>query len=408
MTDTLTSTAAMLLIQDGPFSYEVPLDAAVLTVGRAMDNGLVLRSRVVSAYHARIEPAGSGHIITDMGSTNGLLYHGQPLHGPYTLYDGDVVRIGDMASGSFVSLTYRNVQAIRAQHRQHYPLDAPTITIGRGADCTIRLDSLQLSRHHARIEQLYDGQHVLHDTGSANSTFVNGLRVSKQRLHAGDVIQVGPFRLTYNGDRLSQSTGDGLLVLAADEVGYQAGEHTILHPLSLIAEPGELVAVVGGSGAGKSTLLRLLTGELVPTDGRVLCNGIAQAPAPGTAGYVPQHPLLHTTLPVAEALTYTARLRLPNDTPPGEIAQRIAAVLAEVGLSDQHQQIIGQLSGGQRKRVDIAAELLAQPALLVLDEPTSGLDPGLEKQMMYLLRRIADSGACGAADHPRHRKPEPV
>ncbi|MCA9056732.1 MAG: ABC transporter ATP-binding protein, partial [Planctomycetaceae bacterium] len=112
----------------------------------------------------------------------------------------------------------------------------------------------------------------------------------------------------------------------------------------------------------------------------------------GVLGYVPQDDILHRGLRVGEALIYTALLRLPDDTRSTEIAARIARVLADVEMMEHRQQRIDELSGGQRKRVSIASELIADPSLFFLDEPTSGLDPGLEKKMMYTLRYLADSG----------------
>ncbi|PJF23746.1 MAG: ABC transporter ATP-binding protein, partial [Phototrophicales bacterium] len=107
---------------------------------------------------------------------------------------------------------------------------------------------------------------------------------------------------------------------------------------------------------------------------------------------VPQDDILHRSLPVERALGYAAELRLPADTAPVEIRQRIDRVLEDVEMTPHREKPIENLSGGQRKRVSIGAELLADPSLFFLDEPTSGLDPGLEKKMMYTLRRLADSG----------------
>ncbi|RMD74768.1 MAG: ATP-binding cassette domain-containing protein, partial [Chloroflexi bacterium] len=109
-------------------------------------------------------------------------------------------------------------------------------------------------------------------------------------------------------------------------------------------------------------------------------------------GYVPQDDILHRQLSVQRALEYAARLRLPVDTSDQEVATRIERVLDDVEMTPHRDKPIETLSGGQRKRVSIGAELLADPSLFFLDEPTSGLDPGLEKKMMYTLRRLADSG----------------
>jgi ABC-type multidrug transport system ATPase subunit len=111
-------------------------------------------------------------------------------------------------------------------------------------------------------------------------------------------------------------------------------------------------------------------------------------------GYVPQTDILHTALTVEKALDYAALLRLPPDTSPEERKKRISEVLETVNMNSDTilSTRIKNLSGGQRKRISIAAELLADPKLLYLDEPTSGLDPGLEKKMMHTLRHMADQG----------------
>ncbi|MBT7189173.1 MAG: ABC transporter permease, partial [Anaerolineae bacterium] len=111
-------------------------------------------------------------------------------------------------------------------------------------------------------------------------------------------------------------------------------------------------------------------------------------------GYVPQNDILHMSLTVEKALDYTARLRLPASIDAEERKKRIATVLDTVSMNTEtiRKTRIGNLSGGQRKRVSIAAELLADPKLIYLDEATSGLDPGLEKKMMHTLRRMADEG----------------
>jgi ABC-type multidrug transport system ATPase subunit len=170
----------------------------------------------------------------------------------------------------------------------------------------------------------------------------------------------------------------------------------LLAPTTLSIEPCEFVAIVGASGAGKSTLMTALCGFARATAGRIAVNGddlYAGYDAYRTViGFVPQDDILHRALPVRRALHHAARLRLPADTSPAELAARVDAVLAAVDMTDHADQRIDRLSGGQRKRVSIACELLADPVLLFLDEPTSGLDPGLERKLMYTLRRLADAG----------------
>lgn len=395
-----------LLIQDEGENREVLLSTRGLRLGRAPDNDIVMKSRFVSAHHARIEPEGRAHRIVDIGSTNGLLSEGRrlPPNSPLTLADGDVIRIGDPATGNFVTLTYRNPRARRAaqaaQVARSYPLDPndPQITIGRdGAE--VVLDNPQVSRQHAVIETS-GAQRTLRDVGSTNGTFVNGRRITQHTLRPGDVIQIGAFKLVYDGDSLDEYDQRGALRIDARNLARAVsnGSQTrvILKDVSLSIAPREFVAIVGGSGTGKSTLLKALAGYVPAPKGQVFINGdnlYRNFDAyRAVLGYVPQDDIIHRTLPVGRALGYAAQLRLSEDMAEGEVRRRIDQVLEDVEMTPHRSTLVENLSGGQRKRVSIGAELLADPSLFFLDEPTSGLDPGLEKKMMYTLRRLADSG----------------
>ncbi len=400
----IAAGSAVLHISEPGVERDVVLGAQPVTLGRAPDNDLVLQSRFVSGRHARIEPVGQGHRIVDVGSRNGLLFAGQRIT-ERVLADGDVIRIGDPATGNFVSLTYRNAalataEALRAVPTQ-FPLDPndPEITIGR-VGCDIILDNPQVSRFHAQLDRTPSGV-VLRDMGSTNGTFVNGQRVTAPvALKAGDVIQIGAFKLVYNVTSLDRYDQQGALRIDARNlsrvVTRNGVQRVILNDVSLSIAPREFVAIVGGSGTGKSTLMKALCGYAPAEQGQVLVNGDDFyrnfAAYQAVLGYVPQDDILHRVLPVQRALEYAARLRLPADTADSEVKARIERVLDDVEMAPHRDKPIEALSGGQRKRVSIGAELLADPSLFFLDEPTSGLDPGLEKKMMYTLRRLADSG----------------
>ena len=169
---------------------------------------------------------------------------------------------------------------------------------------------------------------------------------------------------------------DGITV----EVLQRGKPQRLLDPISLTVFPSELVALMGLAGAGKTTMMRALNGCTRPTSGRVLFNGedlyANQDQLRHQVGYVPQDDILHPQLTVREALFYTARLRTDLTNP--EIDERINAVLTGLGIDDIGDRLIGSperkvISGGQRKRVNIAMELLSDPSVLFLDEPTSGL-----------------------------------
>ena len=178
--------------------------------------------------------------------------------------------------------------------------------------------------------------------------------------------------------------------LRVQNVGVSAGGTRILRQVELTLHPGEMCALIGPSGAGKSTLIKVLLGLRDPDEGSVTM-GSRPVSEVGPAGYVPQDDALHRGLTVRRELNYAAELRMPG-TSAEERESRVGEVLDQVGLADRSDVRIRRLSGGQRKRVSVALELLTSPPLLVLDEPTSGLDPGLEARTMTLLSEVADTG----------------
>lgn len=180
--------------------------------------------------------------------------------------------------------------------------------------------------------------------------------------------------------------------LEAHAIEVKAGATTLLEPTSLTLWPGELVAIIGPSGSGKSTLLKTLGGIRPASGGTVLVGGEEVGLRQADVGYVPQDDTLHHLLSIREALTFAARLRLPEGHSDEEREAAIGGVLEQVGLGDIPDRRIGNLSGGQRKRAAVALELISDPELLLLDEPTTGLDPGLERRLMELTRRLADGG----------------
>jgi ABC-type multidrug transport system ATPase subunit len=170
----------------------------------------------------------------------------------------------------------------------------------------------------------------------------------------------------------------------------------LLHNVSFSARTGTLTAIVGPSGAGKSTLAKLIGGTVRPTMGAVTLDGHdihAQFSSLRTRiGMVPQDDLVHRQLTVEQALNYAALWRLPPDSTKDDRRRAVARVLYELDLTEHAQTRVDNLSGGQRKRASVAMELLTETSLLILDEPTTGLDPALDRQVMTMLRQLADAG----------------
>jgi ABC-type multidrug transport system ATPase subunit/pSer/pThr/pTyr-binding forkhead associated (FHA) protein len=279
-------------------------------------------------------------------------------------------------------------------------MQAGVISIGRTPDNKIVVPHPQVSSRHAQIVT-QGGQIFLEDLRSANGTYVRGQRIlpgAKVPVQNGEKVYIGPMPLvihiagqqvnvvvedqaSWAGKPLYEIEGWDLFLEVPDRDNKGAMK-TLLDHVSFKALPGDMIALMGPSGAGKTTLLLTLNGYLPPTSGQVRINGedlysIYDA-LRGSIGYVPQDDLVHPELTVFEAVKYSAKFRLPPDYSDQEIDARVEQTLRDLGLEGVRNLQIGKpekkvLSGGQRKRVNIALELVTDPVILFLDEPTSGL-----------------------------------
>ncbi|KAL2461816.1 ABC transporter G family member 11 [Abeliophyllum distichum] len=199
------------------------------------------------------------------------------------------------------------------------------------------------------------------------------------------------------GDVSARLTWKDLTVM----VTLSNGEtQNVLEGLSGYAEPGSFTALMGPSGSGKSTLLDALSGRLATNaflSGTILLNGRKAKLSFGTAAYVTQDDNLIGTLTVRETISYSARLRLPDRMPWSEKRTLVESTIIEMGLQDCADTVIGNwhlrgISGGEKRRVSIAVEILMRPRLLFLDEPTSGLDSASAFFVTQTLRGLSRDG----------------
>ncbi|MFG2837641.1 FHA domain-containing protein [Streptomyces zaomyceticus] len=287
--------------------------------------------------------------------------------------------------------TFRQPTSVR-------PLPAHSIRIGRAPDNDVVVPDLVVSRRHAELRAHPDGTYWIHDLGSHNGTFLNGRPVVDARVTPDDIVGVGHCAFCLIGGQLVEFTDTGEVSLDVQSLAVTVdhGRKTLLDEVSFPVGQKCLLGVVGPSGAGKSTLLGALTGQRPADRGSVLYDGRDlyrdYAELRQRIGLVPQDDILHLQLTVRRALGYAAELRFPEDTVPAERRARVDEVIRELGLVERAEQPIHSLSGGQRKRVSVALELLTKPSLLFLDEPTSGLDPGMDRSVMHMLRGLADDG----------------
>jgi ABC transport system ATP-binding/permease protein len=283
-----------------------------------------------------------------------------------------------------------NNNSMSRQGAQSFPTERPgAITIGRLHSCSICLDDPTVSRLHAVLRPECNGTALLEDC-SSNGLFIDGRKAGRiSRIAPGTAVRIGRGYFQWNGREL-MTQGDQL------RFGIKVRDLELperLQPMSLSITGGQLVALVGGSGAGKSSLLSTLAGQNPHYKGQVQIGGddlkrSIDALRP-LIGFVPQDDIVHPELSIYEVLTFAARLRIPDREARLPAVERVLHLME---IEHRRHALVRELSGGQRKRVNIGMELVADPRLLFLDEPTSGLDPGLDRRMMRLFRQLADRG----------------
>ena len=388
-----------------PPSASTAVPRRIILLGRAPGNDLVVKAPSVSARHARVVVDEGELWLEDLGSRNGTFVGMPPRRVERERIDvGDTITLGDarLPATALEDLLTRTTAAACGEGTIELD-DAALVTFGRGASADVSLDRPIASALHASVS-VERGKVFVRDLGSTHGTFVDGRRIERAvEISPGTIVQIADqrYRLAPDARALEPLAGGDRDIIEADGVAVAASGRRLLEGVSLVVQPGEMVAIMGPSGAGKSTLLSVLNGQTVPASGRLVIGGLDLHDHydlfRGRIGYVPQDDILHADLTVWQALWYAARLRLPRDTTNTEIETRIHAVIHQLGLDGTEQTRVGDqrkrgVSGGQRKRVNLAMELLTDPPILVLDEPTSGLSSVDALSVIELLRKLADAG----------------
>jgi ABC transport system ATP-binding/permease protein len=428
---------------------EIFQDITRLGRERGLEVEIALDAANVSRRHAEIRRQQDSFLIVDLGSFNGTFLNGRRINGAEALNNNDVIQLGPGGpnlrfrtsntanlnraghGAGVATVSPSGTLQQQAPHRtivagpdtgslQHKalskdikpgepqiflqrPFDRPQLTIGRDESCEIRLDGLLISNRHARLSHTTAGV-LIEDLNSTNGTYINGQRISGRKVLApGEVVQIGPFLLQIDLQRgvevldtRAKTRLDVLKITKEVQNRSGSGKIRLLDDVDLSISPNEFVGLLGPSGAGKSTLMDSLNGMRPASSGQVLVNNLDLyqhlESLKQSIGYVPQDDIIHRELTVYRTLYYVARLRLSRDISRQEIDQVVTEVMDITGLAERRDVPISQLSGGQRKRVSIAVELITKPSIIFLDEPTSGLDPATEEKVMKLFRQIAESG----------------
>jgi ABC-type multidrug transport system ATPase subunit/uncharacterized tellurite resistance protein B-like protein len=257
---------------------------------------------------------------------------------------------------------------------------------------------------HVKSVDLY----FLRYTGE-EEIYLNGLPLNNKRIYLfaqGGSVKLPKGKPVYYSDVVAHFLADTTslkISYVADDIGYTFDNGAVgLRNVSFAEKQGKLVGIMGASGAGKTTLLNIMAGINKPTEGEIRINGVnfhgeeGEEKLKGVVGYIPQDDLLIEELTVFQNLYYNAKLCF-KDKEEDEIKQLVNKTLYNLGLGDIKDLKVGSplnklISGGQRKRLNIALELIREPAILFVDEPTSGLSSRDSENVMDLLRELTLKG----------------
>ncbi len=393
-----------------------------IRIGRTPDNDVVLRFPFISTHHAVIEFDPEGSWLKDLGSTNGTFF-GAPAT---QVKEGDRIRLMPDTPVYFGSIGFAAGELYAALQGKIVRGEPPvrvinltkeTITIGRDENCDVPLDDPRASFHHATLTRM-GNRALLEDNHSTNRTYVDGGRVTLPTMVSDtNIITIGSGRFRIGlGDEEQSLDPSGGVGIEVRNIAIRLERKFLFENLSFRVYPGEMVAIVGPSGVGKTTLLSAMIGYRPPDQGKILLDGsdchAQRDMCRGMVGYLPQDDIMHPDLTVYEALWYTARLRLPRQSEESR-QERIRHWMEVLHLQGREHSKIGSpdrrgLSGGERKRVNLAIELLAEPAVLVLDEPTSGLSSYDALEVVRILQKQAKADVAAIASDQERPQPKAV
>lgn len=282
-------------------------------------------------------------------------------------------------------------------------LPGQSFILGSGQNADVVITDMALESQHACFRRR-ENSVLIQDLDTRSGTFINSIEVrGLVPITHGDQICLGNLRFRYSSqDMGSEPHSRGLSITlknATKTVSVSEGaireKRNILDNISLHIAKGEFVGILGSSGSGKSTLIKSFAGLSKLSQGEFSLDNEAvesqRLLKDRRIAYLPQDVVIHETLTTGSALSYIARIKEIGNSDQ-ERRQTIDKVLSRVGMQDRINVRIDRLSGGQRKRVALAAELLGDPEIILLDEATSGLDPATEAELMQLFRSLADEG----------------
>lgn len=400
---------ACILIIDGTHQPRTVRLKRSMTLGRACpgsDRDIIVSSQIVSRKHGEFiyDDSDGSYYYLDNNSLNGSFVNNFKL-APYNargtkavkLSDGDIIRIdrSDLNTPHPEAVLIIFSTSLKGNETwKIYHFSGSKVRIGRDQSCELVINDPMASREHAVISLSPQGVFIC-DNNSTNGVCVNGAELtSTVRLFPNDVIRIANTLLIFTGNELIYNyTEETETTLTVDiEKKVVGGGKVLLRDIQAQFASGDFVLILGGSGAGKTTLIKAILGES-KANGRIVLNGqdLYQnfKGMKSQIGMVPQFLTLRVNDTVRDTLMDTASIKLGSLYSKAERKKRVEEVLEHVGIREHADKYIGQLSGGQQKKVSVANQLIGFQRVFICDEPDSGLDAASRTQQMEILKEIS-------------------
>jgi ABC-type multidrug transport system ATPase subunit len=380
----------------------------IFTVGRAAHNHYRIVDDSISETHLQITPltplsgreelqSASEYLLRCVNDqADGLIVDRQPVKvakvEKYTPLQLGRVRttLGDILK-NVDGLLSPTANPLAAQVREYHLKLGNTYLAGASSVCDISLPAPRIAWHAFKLQpHQHEWQiETVHKTSG---------KPSLMTLRSGEILKISPYHLLFGAHghlQVQIAKADHLVIRNLDIHHPTSRYQFLIHSLSLAVQAGEFMGIIGPSGAGKSTLLKAIR-QLIPIhQGTISLSGQDTRSHPDILkeiGFIPQDDVVILELTVEENLQYAASFKLPADWPAAARQEKVNELLNKLRLQERRQELCSKISGGQRKRVNLALELLLEPTFLLADEVCSGLSALDTDNILQHLRRIADSG----------------
>lgn len=385
-----------------------------VTLGRdypLADTDIRVHSEITGRRHGEFvyDDSEDTYYYIDNNSTNGTYINGERLQ-PYNqrgsrahkLRDGDILRIdrrllNDPHPESVLMIFSRSFR-LDEDWNTYKITGSQDITIGRSSENRIALNDMMASREHAVIVGNAYGM-TIYDRQSQNGVSVNRSPVQgKREIFDHDVIKIANTVLVINGREIYYNNAGeraGALSVHIRKKTVNGGRKTLLNNIKFEADTGDFILILGGSGAGKTTLINAILGD-GKADGEVILDGMNLyenfRTMKSQLGLVPQFINLRLNDKVNQTLMDIADIKLDSKFySKADKIKRVNDIMEKVGVRNLENHLIRQLSGGQKKKVSVAAQLVGFQKVFICDEPDSGLDAASRVQQMEILKEISEN-----------------